>query len=84
MKVYSLLARFGTVLFVLSFAPAMLDLDRVDASVEKYEKVLLRLHNNERKKRNRPKLRRSAPIVAAAKNYATVMEANSHFSHTGL
>ena len=46
-------------------------------------KKLLRAHNRERKKRNRPRLKRKGALIRSSRKYANVMAANNHFSHTG-
>ncbi len=48
-----------------------------------YQRILLRLHNEERAKRNRPPLRLHAALNRAAVKYAKVMDQNNHFDHTG-
>jgi uncharacterized protein YkwD len=48
-----------------------------------YQKKLLRLHNEERKKRNKPPLRLRGALNAAAVKYAIVMDQNNHFDHVG-
>jgi len=48
-----------------------------------YRKQLVRLHNAERTKRNRPEMRLHGALNRASLNYAGVMNANDHFDHTG-
>lgn len=48
-----------------------------------YQKKLLRLHNEARKKRNKPPLRLRGALNAAAVKYAIVMDQNDHFDHVG-
>ncbi|MDF1861977.1 MAG: CAP domain-containing protein [Verrucomicrobiales bacterium] len=64
----------------LTFAPAAFDYDTAKGD---YRSSLLRLHNQERKKRNKPRFRRHAALQRAASKYARVMKQNNHFSHTG-
>lgn len=65
----------------LTFAPAAFELDTAQAD---YRSSLLRLHNKERKKRNKPRFRKHGALQRAATKYARVMKQNNHFSHTGL
>ena len=48
-----------------------------------YQRKLLRLHNEEREKRNKPKLRLRGALNRSAVKYAKVMNANNHFDHVG-
>ncbi len=48
-----------------------------------YQKTLLRLHNKEREKRNRKPMKLHASLNRAASRYASTMNRNNHFSHTG-
>ena len=64
----------------LFFGPVAAEFQTAQASTER---KLIRLHNKERKKRNRPKLRRSGTLDTAARKYARVMANTGHFSHTG-
>lgn len=53
------------------------------APVAGYQKKLLRLHNAERKKRNKPPLRLRGALNTSAVKYAIVMDQNDHFDHVG-
>jgi len=48
-----------------------------------HQSQLLRLHNDERVKRNRPRLRLHGALNLAATRYAQLMDAKNHFSHIG-
>lgn len=48
-----------------------------------YQRKLLRLHNEQREKRNKPKLRLRGALNRSAVKYAQVMNANNHFDHVG-
>lgn len=48
-----------------------------------YQKQLLRLHNAEREKRNRDRLRFHAALNRSATRYARLMDSADHFDHTG-
>lgn len=62
------------------FGPAAVDFQPAQAGITQ---KLLRKHNKERRKRNRPRLRRAGGLNRAASKYAKVMAANNHFSHVG-
>lgn len=74
--------RPGFLLALLFLLGPVADVSRVEAATS-YQRALLKLHNQDRAKRNRKPLRLSAPLNRAATKYARVMNANNHFSHTG-
>lgn len=62
------------------FGPVVANFQPAEAGVAK---KLLRAHNKERAKRNRPRLKRHGALNRSSRKYANVMAANSHFSHVG-
>ena len=54
------------------------------ASAENFEKMLLDLHNKEREKKNKPRLKFHGALKRSARSHAADMETNSYFDHTGL
>lgn len=71
---------FLVAVVAVTFGPAVLELDTANAG---YRSQLMRLHNKEREKRNKPRFRRHGALQRAAAKYARVMKRNNHFSHTG-
>lgn len=55
---------------------------RVEAATA-YQRQLLRLHNEERAKRNLPALKLHGALNLAAAKYARVLDVNDHFDHVG-
>lgn len=72
----------GLLLALLAVGMGSLSAPKVEAQA-RYQKQLLRLHNAERAKRNRPKMRLHGALNRASVKYARVMNSNQHFSHTG-
>ena len=54
------------------------------AEAANFQKQLLKLHNKERKKRNKPKLRLNSALKRSAQLYAQDMANTGNFSHVGV
>jgi uncharacterized protein YkwD len=70
-----------TLVLAINTLPASLGMQTAGAG---YQNSLLRLHNEERERRNLPRFRSSGALIKAATDYSRVMSENNHFDHIGI